>query len=71
MASKRTITRTGPDKHRKAKTALKLSRRAKTEVATLLKRNQAGTITRVQLETGLQEVDQGLKRLLGMIRHLL
>ena len=71
MASKRTITKKGPDKRRKAKSALKLSRKAKAEVATLLKRNQAGTITRVQLETGLQEVDQGLKRLLGMIRHLL
>jgi hypothetical protein len=71
MASKRTVTRRGSDKRREAKTALKLSRRAKAEVATLLKRNQAGTITRVQLKTGLQEVDQGLKRLLGMIRHLL
>ncbi len=71
MASKRTVVGRGSDKRRKAETVLKLSKRAKGEVAKLLKRNQAGTITRVQLETGLEEVEERLKRMLGFIRHLL
>ena len=71
MASKRTVARSGSDKRREAETVLKLSKRAKAEVEKLLKRNQAGTITRVQLETGLEEVEEGLKRMLAMIRHLL
>ena len=71
MASKRTVAKRGSDKRREAETVLKLSERAKAEVAKLLKRNQAGTITRVQLETGLEEVEERLKRMLGMIRHLL
>jgi hypothetical protein len=71
MASKRTVARSGSDKRREAETVLKLSKRAKAEVAKLLKRNQAGTITRAQLETGLEEVEEQLKRMLGMIRHLL
>jgi hypothetical protein len=71
MASKRTAARNGSDKHREAEAVLKLSRRAKAEVTKLLKRNQAGTITREQLDTGLEEVEERLKRMLGMIRHLL
>ena len=71
MASKRTVARRGPDKRRKAETVRKLSLRAKAEVAKLLKRNQAGTITRAKLETGLEEVEEQLKRIFGMIRHLL
>jgi hypothetical protein len=71
MASKRTVARSGSYKRREAETVLKLSARAKAEVAKLLKRNQDGTITRAQLETGLEEVEEQLKRMLGMIRHLL
>jgi hypothetical protein len=71
MASKRTVAGKGPDKRREAETVFKLSQRAKAEVAKLLKRNQDGTITRAQLETGLYEVEEQLKRMLGMIRHLL
>jgi len=71
MASKRTVARSGSDKHREAEIVLQLSKRAKVEVAKLLKGNQAGTITRAQLETGLEEVEERLKRMLAMIRHLL
>lgn len=71
MASKKTVARSGSDKRRDAEIVLELSKRAKAEVAKLLKRNQAGTITRAQLETGLEEVEERLKRMLGMIRHLL
>jgi hypothetical protein len=71
MASKRTAARQGSGKRREAETVLKLSRRAKAEVAKLLRRNQAGTITREQLKTGLKEVDERLKRMLAHIRHLL
>ena len=71
MASKRTVARRGPDKGREAETVFKLSQRAQTEVAKLLKRNQSGTITQAQMETGLEEVEERLKRMLAMIRHLL
>lgn len=71
MASKKTVARKGSGKRREAEIVLKLSKRAKAEVARLLEGNQAGTITRARLETGLEEVEEQLKRMLGMIRHLL
>jgi hypothetical protein len=71
MASKRTVKRSGSDKRREAETVFKLSQRAKAEVAKLLKRNQAGTITRVQLKTGLKEVEQQLKRMLFHVDKIL
>lgn len=71
MRSKRTVRSYRSDKRREAKTVLVLSHRAKAEVAKLLRRDQAGTITRKQLKTGLKEVEERLKRMLGMIRHLL
>ena len=71
MASKRTVPSNRSDKRREAETVLMLSKRAKAEVAKLLRRDQAGTITRKQLKTGLEEVEERLKRMLGMIRHLL
>jgi hypothetical protein len=71
MASKKTVTKSGSYKRRDAKTVLALSKRAKTEVAKLLKRNQTGTITRADLETGLEELEEQLEQMLGMIRHLL
>jgi hypothetical protein len=71
MASKRTVRSNKSDKRREAETVLMLSRRAKAEVVQLLRRDQAGTITRKQLQTGLEEVDERLRRMVGMIRHLL
>ncbi len=71
MASKRTVTRRGSNKRREAETVLKLSRKAKAEVAKLLTRNQAGTITRVKLDTGLKEVEQKLKRMTFFVRQIL
>lgn len=71
MASKKTVAKSGSDQRRDAKTVLALSKKAKAEVAKLLKRNQDGTITRAQLETELEEVEDQLERMLGMIRHLL
>jgi hypothetical protein len=69
--SKKAVKKRGSDNRRNAKTAFKLSERAKAEVALLLERNQAGTMNPADLDTGLHEVDQTLVRLLGMIRHLL
>lgn len=69
--AKKAVKKRGSDKRRSAKTAFHLSERAKAEVASLLERNQAGTMNPADLETGLHEVDQTLVRLLGMIRHLL
>jgi hypothetical protein len=59
------------DKQKKAAEALELSASARAEIAKLLKDGEAGTITRQELETGLEEVDQRLKRILGFIRHFL
>jgi hypothetical protein len=61
MASKKTVKSKGLDQRLEAKAVLKLSRRARAEIATLLKRNQAGTITRGELETLLEEVKEQLK----------
>jgi hypothetical protein len=71
MATKRTVARSGPENRLKAETVLKLSRKAKSEVAKLLKRNQAGTITRVRLDTGLKEVKKRLKVMTHFVRQLL
>lgn len=56
------------EKRRKAKSALRLTERAQAELAKLLKRDQAGTITRAELETGLEEIDEDLKRMLRFVR---
>jgi hypothetical protein len=71
MAAKKTRTRKTSDQHDEAKAALELSASARDEVARLLKDGQDGTITRLELETGLEEVEERLKRLLVMIRHFL
>jgi hypothetical protein len=71
MATKKTAARSGPEKRLKAETVLKLSRKAKSEVAKLLKRNQAGTITRVRLDTGLKEVKKRLRVMTHFVRQLL
>jgi hypothetical protein len=61
MASKKKTNRKGAAARRDAAAVLRVSRRAQAEVAKLLKRNQSGTITRVELETGLEEVEERLK----------
>jgi hypothetical protein len=54
MAAKKKVTRAEAER---------LSAKAKDELRTLLKRNQAGTITRRELDTGLQELDKDLEKL--------
>ena len=65
MASKRKV------KRQDAKRALKLSRRAQAEAEWLLKGSRRGTITGVQLKTGLREVDTRLKRIMHLILKVL
>ena len=64
MASKRTIRRKRRDGVPARETVRELSRKALAEVATLLKCNQIGTITRLELNTGLKEVKERLKRIM-------
>jgi hypothetical protein len=71
MASKRSRKKKSPDKNKKAQEALELSAKARAEIAKLLKDDQKGTLTRSELETGLEEIDSRLKRILGFIRHFL
>jgi hypothetical protein len=71
MASKRGRTKKSPDTQKKAQEALELSASARAEIAKLLKDGQEGTITRLEMETGLEEVDERLKRILAFIRHFL
>lgn len=71
MASKRGRTKKSSDKQKKAKQAIELSASARAEIAKLLKEEQEGNITRVDMETGLEEIDERLKRLMIFIRHLL
>jgi hypothetical protein len=63
MASKRTVKRRESDQSSELKRLRKLSRRARAEVARLLKRNEAGTIASVEMNTGLKEVKKRLKQL--------
>jgi hypothetical protein len=71
MASKRGRKKKSSDKQKKAQEALALSAKARAEIAKLLKDDKDGTITRQELETGLEEIDSRLKRILGFIRHFL
>ena len=71
MASKRGRTKKSPDKQKVAKEALELSASARAEIARLLKEEQDGKITRLDMETGLEEIDERLKRLMIFVRHLL
>jgi hypothetical protein len=70
-AKKRGRTKTASDKQKKAKEAIELSASARAEIAKLLKDEQEGKITRLEMETGLEEIDERLKRLMIFIRHLL
>jgi len=71
MASKRSRKKKSSDKQKKAKEALELSASARAEIARLLKEEQDGKITRLEMETGLEEIDERLKRLMIFVRHLL
>jgi hypothetical protein len=63
MASRRTSKKREPRQGRDLKRLRKLQRRAEAEVARLLKGTKRGTITRVQLQTGLKEVGDWLANL--------
>ena len=71
MASKRARTKKSSDKQKKAQEALEISASARAEIARLLKEEQDGKITRLEMETGLEEIDERLKRLMIFVRHLL
>jgi len=71
MASKRGRKKKSSNKQKKAQEALELSASARAEIAKLLKDEQAGNITRLEMETGLEEIDERLKRLMIFVRHLL
>jgi len=71
MASKRGRKKKSSDKQKKAQEALELSAVARAEIARLLKEEQEGNITRAEMETGLEEIDERLKRLMIFVRHLL
>jgi len=71
MASKRGRKKKSSDKQKKAQEAIELSANARAEIAKLLKEEQEGNITRLDMETGLEEIDERLKRLMIFIRHLL
>lgn len=66
MASKKKVTTSGSQTP-KVRILIQLSRRAKAEVAKLLKRTEAGTITKVELNTALQKVEAPLKQMLNYI----
>lgn len=67
MAAKKTAASKAVAQRRRAQSALKLSEKARIEVATLLKKQRAGTISGEELETGLEEVVDNLKRMLNHI----
>ena len=71
MASKRGRKKKSSDKQKKATEALELSASARAEIARLLKDEQDGKITRLEMETGLEEIDARLKRLMIFVRHRL
>jgi hypothetical protein len=63
MAAKKKVTRAAAEIRRKGGNLRTLSAKAKDELRTLLKRHQAGTITRRELDTGLKELDKDLEKL--------
>jgi hypothetical protein len=65
MASKKTATRSAPDKSRKAKEFQELMERARDEIATLLKQERVGNLTGRELQTGLKELQEHMKRMLA------
>jgi hypothetical protein len=71
MAAKKGRESKGRDQRQDVKAVLRLSRHAQAEVAKLLKRDQSGTITRIDLETGLEEVEERLKAMILFMHKLL
>jgi hypothetical protein len=67
MATKKSTRKKASAKLAKEKELRKLSKKARTEVAKLLKRDRAGTVTAVQMATGLKELDQKLKLITSFI----
>jgi hypothetical protein len=67
MATKKATRKKASAKRVKEKELRKLSKKARTEVAKLLKRDRAGTVTAVQMATGLKELDQKLKLITSFI----
>jgi hypothetical protein len=65
--ARKTGTGIAAQKRLMAENALKLSESARKEVGQLLKQQRAGTITGEQLECGLEEVVDNLKRMLNHI----
>ncbi len=63
MAARRTVKQREPHQGRDLKLLRKFQRRAEAEVERLLKRTEAGNITRAQLLTGLEEVRDSLTNL--------
>jgi hypothetical protein len=67
MATKKATRKKASAKLAKEKELRKLSKKARTEVAKLLKRDRAGTVTAVQMAAGLKELDQNLKLITSFI----
>jgi len=63
MVSKKAVRRTVPGKLRNRKAVRGLAKKARTEVAKLLKQDLAGTITRAKLDAGLKETLRDLKQM--------
>jgi hypothetical protein len=64
-AKKKNATRRASDKPSKRKEFLELLEKARGEVTTLLKREKAGTLTERELQTGLVELRQDVRRMLA------
>jgi hypothetical protein len=62
-ASKKTATRKASKKRRKLKELRELTEKARGEVAELLARTQAGSITPTELQTELVELEKGLEKM--------
>jgi len=60
MAQKRTGKRKGSRASRALKTVRALTRRARAESGKLLRRSRSGTITRKDLDAGLEEIKKNL-----------
>jgi hypothetical protein len=63
--TKKTTLRKVANKRLPLNEVRKLIKRAREEVAGLLAHEQAGTITRTELKTGLEEVEGNLKRIMA------
>jgi hypothetical protein len=63
MASKKADTRKVADRRRTLSELQKLTKKAQKEVTELLADEQAGTITRIELKTGLECLEQELQKI--------